>query len=108
MQEIMYRYDCGTGEVIMLSTFPVRRSTPKGKWIWAFGKEVFVLNESVKRFAHETKAAALESLRRRTARRIAILTAQLGAAQVVYERLKDATPETVVMRPEYFQFVFED
>ena len=106
----MYRYEAH-GEVIVLVELVVTRATPCGKWVqprFGYGKPKFVLNDAVKRYAHETKAAALESLRRRTARRVGILTVQLGAAQLIAERLEGATPETVVMTPDHFEFLFEE
>ena len=103
MQEIMYRYEAH-GESIVLCTLVVVKATTCGKWV----KHQFVLNDATKRYAHETKAAALESLRRRTSRRVGILTAQLGASQLILGRLTGATPETVVMTPDHFEFFYED
>jgi hypothetical protein len=36
------------------------------------------------------------------------MSAHLGAAQIVADRLAGATPETVVLRPDHFEFIFED
>ena len=108
MQEIMYRYEAH-GESIVLYTLVVIKATTCGKWVkHQYGKPKFVLNDAVKRYAHDTKAAALESLRRRTSRRVVILTAQLGASQLILGRLTGATPETVVMTPDHFEFFYED
>ena len=108
MQEIMYRYEAH-GESIVLRELVVVKATACGKWVkHQYGEPKFVLNGTTKRYAHETKAAALESLRRRTSRRVGILTAQLGASQLILGRLTGATPETVVMTPDHFEFFYED
>ena len=108
MNETMYRYEAH-GEVIVLYKLTVVRATRKGKWVKKIhDRERFVLNDATKRYAHETKADALESLRWRALRRVGILKANLGAAEIVANRLAGATPETVVLRPDHFEFIYED
>lgn len=92
---VMYRYDAGTGCMVVLSAIPVIKETPHGRWLDDFGRKRFVLNEGRKRYAWETKELALESLRIRTARRITILAAQLKAAQEVAHYIKDRGPDEV-------------
>lgn len=87
--EVMYRYEdmlesynhlSPKIRVILLKYF-VKRHTPKGKWIdMGFGDEKFVLNDSKKRFAHETKEDAIQSFIKRKERQKRILSSQLEHA----------------------------
>lgn len=62
---------------IYMWRYPVLKRTPKGAWIEPDGERRFVLDGPGKRWAHETRALALESLKLRMRRRLAILATQL-------------------------------
>lgn len=95
--ETMYRYKeklkrkiFHLSAELILEKYEVVKYTPKGKWIiHEFDKELdeehkryrFVLNNSRKRFAWETKEAALESFIARKKKQIKILESQLGFAE---------------------------
>lgn len=71
-----------------VAAYPVAKVTPKGKWItvgYSSGRRTsdkrFILNEAFKRFAHETKEAALEAFQARKQRQIKILEAQLNGVR---------------------------
>ena len=91
-REVMYRYETGhfieplfpdeDGEPIPPSEYTVLRHTPQGKWVGIGARgERFVLNNSKKRFAHETKEAALESFIYRKKKQLKILRAQIDRVE---------------------------
>jgi hypothetical protein len=63
----------------------VVRHTPKGVWLEAYGREKFVLREARKKWAHPTKKGAMVSFRKRKARQVVILRAQLQRAERALE-----------------------
>ena len=91
MTEFFYRYEeqatgdwddefesvIGTRIDIRLRKYPVAKRTPKGVWLNNYGTKRFVLNDSHKRFACETKELAMESFIARKRRQAGILRAQL-------------------------------
>lgn len=83
----MFRYDGSFGEFaprLHLTAHKIVKETPMGKWIFNYGKNRFVLNEGKKRFAHETREAALNSFRIRKMYHIRILKEQLKGAEKDY------------------------
>lgn len=105
MSETMYRYTNGSGGVIILEHHRVISLTPMGKWVEAYGVKKFVRNDTRKRFAHETKAAALEAFIARKNRQACILGAQLKNVNDCLKRAEGATPETLKVHPDYFDFL---
>lgn len=91
----LYRYTNGTGDVIVLDTYPVLRVTPAGKWIDVYGTERFVRDKAHKHFACETKELALASFIARKQRQIRILRAQLRGAEAALTVAQQGTPETI-------------
>jgi len=81
----MFRYSNGSPN-LDLEAFKVVRETPKGKWVESpySNKHRFIKNEGRKRFAHETKEAALESFKRRKICQIRILKTQLRTAEEAF------------------------
>lgn len=92
MHEVYYRYEeQATGDwdddfvslvgpriEIRLRKYPVIKHTPRGVWIiHNYGDRKFILNDSRKRFACETKELAMESFIARKKRQAGILRAQL-------------------------------
>ena len=81
---VLYRYDCDTGnrDVLLLKEYQVVRRTPCGVWIqiapgYPKPKLKFVLNDSRKRWAHETLDGAKESFLARKNRQLNILRNQI-------------------------------
>lgn len=76
----LYRYNTYTDgladdAIPLLETFPVARKTPKGVFIRTYAGEKYVLAGSGgKRFAYDTKEAALASFIARKRRMLEILT----------------------------------
>lgn len=97
----MYRYS-DTGAVLRMDTFEVIRTTPRGKVINMYGKDRFVLNDSRKRFAHETKELALASFIARKHRQISILSHQLDIAKKALNLTSTHTPDTL---PPYSRLI---
>ena len=97
----MYRYS-DTGAVLHMYTFEVIRTTPRGKVISEYGKDRFVLNDSRKRFAHETKEDALASFIARKNRQISILSCQLDTAKKALNLASAHTPDTL---PPYSRLI---
>lgn len=70
---------------VHLSTYNVIKKTLKGKWIsLGYGDKKFVLDKARKRFAHETKEAALISFIRRKETQIKIVERQLERAKIAF------------------------
>lgn len=92
MKRVMYRY-VNCGETILCVELPVLRETPKGKWVDEYGISKFVLNDSHKRYAHETKINALVSFIARKTRQLGILKAQHDVTVSVLAAAKANTPE---------------
>ena len=92
----MYRYKQSFGELHLLE-FEVIRTTPAGKWIKPaigtfsindYGKR-FVKNVGKKRFAYETKEAALINFIKRTERHIMFAKSNIKSAeQALYQANK--------------------
>ncbi len=85
----MYRcYDSRTnlGVDVYLAKYKIIKETPKGKWVGhsEYSKR-FVLNNSRKRYAWETKEKAIESFISRKKRQIEILRMQLSDAEMAYD-----------------------
>lgn len=67
---------------IRLRKYPVIKHTPRGVWIiHNYGDRKFILNDSRKRFACETKEKAMESFIARKTRQASILRAQLRSVE---------------------------
>lgn len=78
---VLYRYDRYT-DVVVLDTYLIVRRTPCGVWIqvqpgYPKPKLKFVLNDSVKRWAHETLEGAKTSFLARKRRELAILRGRI-------------------------------
>jgi len=84
----MYRYKQSFGELYLLE-YEVIRTTHAGKWINStnmfpvkdYCGEKFVKNTGKKRFAYETKEAALLNFIRRTERHIILTNCNLKSAE---------------------------
>lgn len=81
---VLYRYDSDIGnrDVVLLDSYQVVRRTPCGVWIqtapgYPKPKLKFVLNDSRKRWAHETLDGAKESFLARKNRQLNILRNQI-------------------------------
>lgn len=98
----LYRYE-NQYDRITLYSFHVLKETPKGFWIDNWGKKKFVLSgDDGKRFAYETKEAALKSFERRKVLQIEHLKVRLQDAQHVLFCIKGQTPQEVEdFTPEY-------
>lgn len=66
---------------IYVRTYKVMKETPKGVWLWVYGRRRFVLHESRKKFAHPTLDSALTSFKARKAAQIRILSSQIARAE---------------------------
>lgn len=86
-REWYYRYSDGWQGIdnkpyICIEKHPVYRKTPMGVQLgWSKDALTFVNNSHAKRFAYPTKAEALDSYRRRKAKHVQILKAQLMRAE---------------------------
>jgi hypothetical protein len=90
--KVLYRYH-NSGDVIYLDTFRIIKETAKGVWINHWGKEKFVLaGDDGKRLGYRTKEAALNSFRKRKARQLRILNAQIQNVQLIQHITKGITP----------------
>ncbi len=91
----LYRYQRDTSDESWIELFPIEliefetiKETEKGYWIEVLGKLKFVLkSQTGKRFAYETKEAALENFKARTRRSIIIAK---NMANISEEYLKKA------------------
>lgn len=83
---------------IRILSFAVRRETPGGYWIQEpfKSKETFVLKGNGKRFAHESKIWAIESLKCRRKMQTLILKAQLRKAEAVCGLFENNNSEDVL------------
>lgn len=103
---VMYRYS-DRGGVLRCESFNVIRHTPCGVVVNDWGNERFVRNDSRKRFAHETKEAALASYIARKNRQIRILSCQLEAAKNGLRVATTNTPDTLRPHHELTAGMFE-
>lgn len=97
MTRVYYRYEAfhRTDDLTLmyLEEYPVLKETPSGVWINDWGmKKRFILTRAHKKWAHPTKAAALEGFIKRRERQIDILTAQLDRAKKALEAAKNFDP----------------
>lgn len=97
----LYRYT-DYGYELRLEQFYVIRETLKCKVINFNGKQKFILNNSVKRFAHESKDAALVSYRARKQRQVMILTTQIDAAKLALQLTENITADSM---PPYIRLI---
>lgn len=81
-------YTQGKGQIkVECRTFKVVRHTPKGVWLaahigpWTSREERFVLNGARKKYAHPTKAEAIESFLARKQAQLRIYTARADRAR---------------------------
>jgi len=81
IDEVMFRYYSRNG-TIEATAFKVVKHTPKGVKIMVEGTERFVKNDSIKRFAYETKKQALEGFIFRKKRQLKILSARIETTKV--------------------------
>ena len=72
----LYRYESASG-VVYVTTLPVIKTTPAGRWVDEDGRKRFIRNKGRKRYAWETLELALESFIKRKERQQGILEAQL-------------------------------
>jgi hypothetical protein len=95
----MFRYNNGSPN-LDLEAFKVVRETPKGKWVENpySTKHRFIRNNGRKRFAHETREAALESFKRRKICQIRILKTQLRTAEESF-LIAGGDPESLQVSP---------
>jgi hypothetical protein len=82
---VFYRYQesalSDSRIVLVLSTFLLLKTTPRGAWIDVYGLKKFVLLTARKRYACPTKEEALASYQARKQRHVEILRAQLLRAE---------------------------
>lgn len=84
MTDTYYRYEYAPvwhNTEMFLEEWRVIRTTPAGVWVERYGQEKFVLLKAHKKWAHPTKATALEGFIKRRERQIDILQAQLTRAE---------------------------
>ena len=88
MEQKYYRYhysNMGTHFVVEVEAFTVIKKTPKGVWISDrsanSGKRFVLADPCGKRYAYSTKEAALDSLKRRKKRQIAIYKSKISGLE---------------------------
>lgn len=77
------------GPYLVLNEFPVLKKTEKGTWIqdlFVRNNQRFILDSSVKKYAHPTKVKALKGFCERKRRQIRILSTQLSDAEKSLQR----------------------
>ena len=96
MSEVMYRarsgvFDEGGSIRIIIEQHNVLKKTPRGKWVSMPypKKKRFVLDDGVKRFAHETKEGALHALGKRKQIQISWLKYYMRVAETTIRLVKD-------------------
>ena len=88
MEQSYYRYyylNMGTHFVVEVEAFKVLKETPKGVWIRDSsansGKRFVLADPCGKRYAYSTKEAALNSLKRRKKRQLAIYKSRIDGLE---------------------------
>ena len=91
-----YGYTTDSGVSFWCDALPIIKRTAKGAWIDQYGKQRFILNSSVKKWAAPTRDEAWENMKRRLVRRTQILAAQLDTCTHVKDdpRLNQVTAPT--------------
>jgi hypothetical protein len=106
-KEVYYRVRDSFGGVYY-TEHEVLKRTPAGVWVEDIpGIKKFVLENAAKKFAHPTKEKALESFKRRKARQIRILTAQLENVRDALSCAEKSTPENLHCYATHMELDFE-
>lgn len=116
--EVYYRYDTGCATVnfdllgdgagmpmvysLMLTEYEVEKHTPRGVKLRYSGR--FIANSWRKKFAHPTKAEALDAFRHRKRKQIAILRDKLAEAEGGLAAAEGKTPETITLDQGFTTF----
>ena len=78
---------------LLMQTYPILSVTPKGCWIHVHDRKRFVLDTSVKRFAHKTPTEAYQSFVARKQAQIRILKSRLERANTAEKQGRVAWDE---------------
>ena len=73
--------------------YDVKKTTPKGVWIYAGLDKKFVLLSARKKFAHPTKEEALDSFIARKKRQMSIVRYQFTRAEIALRKARDLIKE---------------
>ena len=96
------RYGFGSSFHVVVVACPVIRRTPKGCYVRHDWRDRFVLNRARKKFAHSSPELAIQALKFRRRRQVAILEAQLAIARAVLNALEAGASDGAVPSKVYF------